>query len=137
MSLIPSRKLILCRHPKLCITDTSSNLRGAPSGLVVSNTSSPSNSTTERTVSANSRIVTSSPVPRFTKHGLGKPLGSGLTLCHSPGQLTENFYFRQLSLVMGVLLAADAVRYHFCVLPILGKQHQPSCVMWQSHLLQH
>lgn len=58
-----SRRPIAGHQPKAFSLEVSINLRGAPSGLMLSNNSWPLKPVTAPIVSAKSRIVQSTPVP--------------------------------------------------------------------------
>src|SRR5262245_32916390 len=66
---MPFRNGIVGCQPRARILVTSKSFRGVPSGFVLSQTSSPSNSTTSQINSASSRMETSSPQPMLMISG--------------------------------------------------------------------
>ena len=68
---MPLRNEVFAFQPNDSIFDTSSSLRGVPSGFERSQARSPSKPTTPQINSANSRIVMSSPVPMLMISGMG------------------------------------------------------------------
>ena len=65
MDLIPVFRLIVGCHPSAFTREISSNLRGVPSGLLVSHLMAPLNPVALAINSASSLMLTSVPVPMF------------------------------------------------------------------------
>jgi len=76
--LIPSRRPMEAPHPSASSPDTSSSVRGVPSGIEVSNLKSPRHPMTSGISSASSRIERSSPTPTCLAPGVHQSEGGGI-----------------------------------------------------------